>query len=226
MRCIEFLVTSVRLTGLSMDPHPGTARGAALQPRARATTGATQRLHPAPATILLVAIWTGLTAGFLDLGLMILKKRLTGDDFYRLGDDFRWIIPAAVGVLVLLPGAALALVACLRRGRFPWAPPWDCCHSWDSSTCCARLPLELWASLLLSGGLAVQSAWLAANRREPFLRLVHRTAPLLVGAVLAIMLLSLGVAGLVGVPSRGQLAAPHWRCPERALDRLGYGTGR
>ena len=47
----------------------------------------------------LVAAWIGLTAGFLDLGLMILRKRLIGDDFYRLGEHFRWIIPAAVGAL-------------------------------------------------------------------------------------------------------------------------------
>ena len=53
---------------------------------------------------------------------------------------------------------------------------------------CARLPVELWAALLLSGGLAVQSARLVASRREPFLRLVRRDCPLLVGAVLAILL--------------------------------------
>ena len=44
---------------------------------------------------------------------------------------------------------------------------------------CARLPLELWAALLLSGGLAVQSARLVASRREPFLWLVRRTSPAL-----------------------------------------------
>jgi len=39
----------------------------------------------------IVATWIGLTAGFLDLdlGLMVLKKRMTDDAFYRLGDHFR-----------------------------------------------------------------------------------------------------------------------------------------
>jgi hypothetical protein len=67
-----------------------------------------------PATILLVAIWVGLIAGFLDLGLMNVVKRLTGGDFYHLGDHFRWIIPAGVGAP--LPATALALIARFRRG--------------------------------------------------------------------------------------------------------------
>ena len=44
--------------------------------------------HSSPTTILLVAIWTGLTAGFLDLALLIMRKRLFTSDFYRLGDHF------------------------------------------------------------------------------------------------------------------------------------------
>ena len=102
-----------------MDPDPGTAAVAVLQERAREAARATETSRTAPATILLVAIWIGLTAGFLDLGLMILKKRLTGDAFLRLGDHFRWIIPVGVGVLVLLPGTALALMAWLRRREGP-----------------------------------------------------------------------------------------------------------
>jgi arylsulfatase A-like enzyme len=178
--------------GLSMDPHPGTAAGAELQPTARETARATPTSRTAPATILLVAIWIGLTAGFLDLGLMILRKRLTGDDFYRLGDHFRWIIPAGVGVLVLLPGTALALFACVRRRTIPLGAAVGLLSFVGFLDSCARLPLELWASLLLSAGLAVQSARLVGARREPFLRLVRGTSPLLVGAVLAIMLLTLG----------------------------------
>ena len=57
---------------------------------------------------------------------------------------------------------------------------------------CARLPLDLWASLLLCGGLAAQSARLVGRRRAAFLRLVRRTVPLLAGALLTIMLVTIG----------------------------------
>jgi arylsulfatase A-like enzyme len=192
MRCIRLLGTCLRLMGLSMHPDRSIAAGEALQPKARATAGELQSLRTAPATILVVAIWIGLTAGFLDLGLMILKKRLTGDDFYRLSDHFRWIIPAGVGVLTLLPGTALAMVARLRRGTVPLGPAVGLLSFVGFLDSCSRLPLELWSSLLLSGGLAVQSARLVGGRREPFVRMVRRTSPLLVGALLAILLLSVG----------------------------------
>ena len=55
-----------------------------------------------------------------------------------------------------------------------------------------RLRIEAWASLLLSSGLAVRCGSLAGARREPFLRLVRRTAPALVGVLLAITVISLG----------------------------------
>src|SRR4051794_11015880 len=80
----------------------------------------TRRRRPAASTLLLVSLWVGLTAGLLDLGFAILKKHLIdGEDFYRLGEGFPWIIPAGVAGLVLLPGAVLALAAGLRGSGLP-----------------------------------------------------------------------------------------------------------
>jgi arylsulfatase A-like enzyme len=168
--------------------------------------GATQRLRTGPTTIVLVAMWIGLIAGFLDLGLMILKKRLTGDHFYRLGDHFAWLIPAGVGVFLLVPGIALALVAWLRRGRVSLRFSVGLISFVGFLDLNARLPLELWASLLLSVGLAVQAAWLAAAHRQSFLLLVRRTSAPLVIAVLAIMVITSG--GRVWSEFRAQAALP------------------
>jgi hypothetical protein len=35
--------------------------------------------------VLLLALWVGLIAGFLDLGLLFVNKRVIDRDFYRLG---------------------------------------------------------------------------------------------------------------------------------------------
>ena len=145
-----------------------------------------------PTKIILVAIWIGLTAGFLDLSLFIMRNRLFASDFYRLGDHFRWMIPLGVGLLVLVPGAALAGIAIVRRRGLAFAWVAGILSFVGFLDVCARLPLELWAALLLSGGLAVQSARLVASRCESFLWLVRRTIPLLVGAVVAILLVSSG----------------------------------
>jgi arylsulfatase A-like enzyme len=183
-------MTSLQFTGISMAPQPGIGARGTIQPTARKTAGESWSLRTAPATILLVALWIGLIAGFLDLGLMILKKRLNGDEFYRLGDHFRWVIPMAVGVLVLVPGTALALIACVRRRAGPSGAAVGLLSFVGFLDVCARLPLELWASLMLSGGLAVQTARLGGAHRQGFLRLVRRTSPMLVGALLATMVLT------------------------------------
>ncbi len=144
------------------------------------------------ATILLVAVWIGLTAGYFDLGLTIVKKHMTGDAFYRLADDFRWLIPAGVAVLVVLPGTVLALLRLLSPRLAPLSTVVGLLSFVGFLDVCARLPLELWASLLLAGGLAARSAHLVRRRPDPFLRVVRRTAPVLAGVLLAIVVLSSG----------------------------------
>ncbi len=56
-------------------------------------------------TIVLVAVWVGLIAGFLELGFLVIHRRFIEADFNRLGGDFVWLIPVGVTILVLLPAA-------------------------------------------------------------------------------------------------------------------------
>ena len=140
-----------------------------------------------------MAVWIGLTAGFLDLGLMILRKRLSDDDFYRLGDHFRWIIPAGVGVMVLLPGMAIALLTCLRRGRSGLGVVVGLLAFVGFLDLNCAAPLRV-----LGGTLLVRRACRPVrlvSRRPPRAIPVARSpyhCPLLVGAVLAIMLMTFG----------------------------------
>jgi arylsulfatase A-like enzyme len=158
----------------------------------RDTDETRERSFNSAATVLRVAIWIGLSAGFLDLALLVLRKRLSGDPFFRLSDHFRWVIPAASAALVLFPGLALALIASLRGGRVRLGIVVGVLSFVGFLDCCARLPLELWSGLLFSGGLSVVSARLVRPREKSFLRLVNVTAPLLVGTLLATMLAAFG----------------------------------
>jgi arylsulfatase A-like enzyme len=203
---------SVRFLGSLMDSDGEIVTGQTQRPIASEAATATPGLRTTSATILLVATWVGLTAGFLDLGLMVLRKRLTDDVFYRLGDHFWWIIPVGVALLLLVPGTFLAVVARLRGGRISLGVTAGFLSFVGFLDVCARLPIELWASLILSGGLAIQTTRLVSARREPFLWVVRSTAPVLVVAVLAIAALRLGgrawseyraVAALPPAPSTG-----------------------
>jgi arylsulfatase A-like enzyme len=186
--------------GFSMGPDPGHEAADAIRTASRETDEDSRTQRTAPVTILLVAIWVGFTAGFLDLGLVFLKRLLAGDAFYRLSDQFRWIIPAAVAAFVLLPGMVLSLIAWLCRGRIPLGTAAGLLTFIGYLDACARLPLALWSSLLLSAGLAVQSSRWVGRHREPFLGFVRRASPILVGVLLAIMLVS--VVGRAGMEYR------------------------
>jgi arylsulfatase A-like enzyme len=151
--------------------------------------------HPArvrAAALLVLAAWIGLIAGFLDLGLLVVNRRLIKGDFYRLGGDFTWIIPAGVTVLVLVPALVLVMIARMRGRPVRLGVAVGLLSFVGFFDMSARLPLDLWASLLLSGGLAAQLSRLVGRHREAFLRLVNRTVPLLAGALLTIMLVTIG----------------------------------
>jgi arylsulfatase A-like enzyme len=162
-----------------------------LSPARQAADGS-QPVGAGPATILGVAVWIGLIAGVLDLGLMVVKKRLIDGDFYRLGGDFVWIIPAGVAVVVFLPATVLALVARLRHGGLRLGITVALLSFVGFVDLCARLPFDLWAAFLLSGGLAIQSGRRVGPRRRAFLKLVRWTTPLLIGLLLATMVLTVG----------------------------------
>jgi len=95
----------------------GTTTGESSRPPASGPETGSRPERLVPASVLLLSVWIGLTAGFLDLGSTVLQNRLIHGEFYRLDQGFPWIIPTGVTALVLLPGLVLALVARLRRER-------------------------------------------------------------------------------------------------------------
>jgi hypothetical protein len=195
--------------GPSMDPHPGIRTAEAPVSMAREAADEFQPKGVGPVTILLMATWIGLVAGFLDIGIMAANRLIDGD-FYRLSGHFVWIIPAGVTVLLLVPGMVLALTSRLFcRARLRMGLVIGLLSFVGFLDLSARLPLELWASLLLSGGLAVQSARLAVRRHGGLLRFVQWTTASLVVTLLAIALLTAGVKVLSEQRATASLPPPH-----------------
>jgi arylsulfatase A-like enzyme len=185
--------------------------------------------------VLVLAAWVGLIAGFLDIGLLVVNKRLIVHDFYRLGADFIWIIPAGVTILVLVPGLVIALVAGARGGTVPLGAAVGVLSFVGFLDLCARLPMELWASLLLCGGFATQSVRFIRPRHSAFLRLVRCTVPPLAGILLAIVLATFGgrawlehraLAALPPSPSNAQNVLLVVWDTVRAANLSLYGYGR
>jgi arylsulfatase A-like enzyme len=178
--------------GVAMVVRSGITTTDTPAPIVQAADEGSQPVGVSPAMVLLLAAWVGLAAGWVDLGLMAVNRRLIHGDFYRLGEHFVWLIPLGVAVLVVVPGMVLALVAWSRRGGIRPGTAVGLLSFIGFLDICARLPLEMWASLPLSAGLAIQSARLAGRRHRTFIEPVRRATPLLVVVLLAVMLLTIG----------------------------------
>jgi Sulfatase len=175
-----------------MIDHGEIATERLTKPTLGAADDGTRHFCARPATVLLLAIWIGLIAGFLDLGLIFVNKRLIDRDFFRLGRDFAWIIPAGVTILVLVPALVIMLISWARKGGVRLGLAVGVLSFVGFLDLCARLPLELWASLFVCGGLATQLVRLIRSRQPAFVRLVRRTVPLLAGILLVTMLGTIG----------------------------------
>jgi arylsulfatase A-like enzyme len=175
-----------------MNDHAENATEKLTMPSMGAVDQEARQFCIGPGTVMLLAIWIGLIGGFLDLGLLVVNKRLIDRDFFRLGSDFTWVIPAGVTILLLVPATVIACFARTRQngiqlGVAVWALSFV-----GFINLCARLPLAAWAMPLVCGGLATQSVRLIRPRRPAFMRLVRRTIPVLAGILLFTMLVTTG----------------------------------
>jgi arylsulfatase A-like enzyme len=173
------------------------------EPEVEASARACGPFRVSPASILIMSIWFGLVAGYFDLAMLLFKKRWLGDPFVRLSHHFVWIIPLAVTALVLVPGIVLAIFAGLRRRAGSLRLPVTVLAFVGVLDVAARLPLELWASLLFSGGLAVQAGHLARRRPETLIRIVRKSLPLLVGGLVLTIAFECGWSFLAELRATG-----------------------
>jgi arylsulfatase A-like enzyme len=155
--------------------------------------------------VILIGTWIGLIVGFGDLGFLVVNKRLLFRDFYRLGADFPWIVPSGVVVMVVVPALLIALFARIR-GSVRLGVPVLLLSLVGFLDLSARLRLELWASLIISIAMAVQSVRLVRARSAGFLRLVRRTVGWLMAILVGTMFVSLG--GRVWSEYRQQATLP------------------
>src|SRR5947209_7557584 len=111
------------------------------------------RIPLSPTRAVLLAIMFGLCGGFLDLFLMLFRNLWWADRWIlQIGRDFLWTVPAAHGVLLLIPGMLIAAVCRLRPRLISLRA-----GAWLLATLAiwaalSRFPLYTTASLLLAAG--------------------------------------------------------------------------
>ena len=155
--------------------------------------------------MILIGTWIGLIAGFGDVGFLVMNKQFIFRDFYHLGADFPWIVPSGVTVMVLVPALLIALFARIR-GSVRLGVPVLLLSLVGFLDLCARLRLELWATVIISIAMAVQSVRLARPRRRGFCGLCGWTVGWLMAILVGTMFVSLG--GRVWSEYRQQATLP------------------
>jgi arylsulfatase A-like enzyme len=102
-----------------------------------------------------MAVTCGLCGGYVDLGIMTLKKLLWYDEHYFwTGRDFLWSVPVAHAVFLTIAGLLLAGLIRLRPGLVPFRA-----GAWGFLTLALwlallRAPVAPWACFVLAAGTA------------------------------------------------------------------------
>ncbi len=191
------------------------------------STSAPRTTSISPTQILMVAIWIGLTAGFLDLSPLVscgnVCSRATSIVWATISDgSFRrgWASSCWCRERLLPVSRSRAADGSPSAGSSGFCP------SSDSSTCAHGYLLNFGLRFSSPGGsLCNRRGWLPAAASR-FLWLVRRTSTAARRRRGGDPAGELRRPSLVGVPGSGHLAAPSRRCPQRALDRLGHRTDR
>ncbi len=150
------------------------------------------RLRLSLGTALLLAIWLGLCAGYLDLGVIFVKRfSLNQEGSYRSARDVPWTVPAAHVTWLLVPAVALAAWSrassvSLRAGSWLLAT----LALWAAFL---RLPFYSWSSLVLAFGFGkLFSDAVAAFGFGPRVGWVRKSLAGFVGLLMVLVALTAG----------------------------------
>ena len=108
-----------------------------------------RKAHTSPPSVLLLAVWCGLVAGLLEVGMIVLKTHTIGRDrMYHMSRHFVWLIPLGNLTLFLGLGVILAIATWLWRTRAGWLITRLLCT------------LTLLPAILVAGHRIYPAAWL------------------------------------------------------------------
>jgi arylsulfatase A-like enzyme len=135
-------------------------------PAAPASPRTSSGRNLSPWSVVVLAAWFGVVGGYLDLGAIFLKRDLFHATlYYEQGRHFRWVVPLANLIVMLVPGFVVAGITRFRPGVVSARSA-----AWLFGT------LAFWAPLLRAPLYGVASLLLACGAARGIRRLVDRPA--------------------------------------------------
>jgi len=123
-------------------------------PASVVTETATRESSLSPRAAIVWGLWFGIAAGYLDLGMLLIKRDLFhATVYYEQGRNFYWTMPLAASALMMAPGLVVAGINSIRPGTISARSA-----SWLLATLTLwgpllRAPIHGAASLLLAAGM-------------------------------------------------------------------------
>ncbi len=136
--------------------------------------------------VLALAVWCGLVAGWLEVGLRVLCKSLIGTNrLYMMTRDFVWLVPLSNLLLFFVGGLLLAAATKACPRPFVWlGPRLICAFALMPAFLVAGPQIYPWAWLILALGLAIQLVPWLENSGVPWRRWLSWGIPGLLSLVL------------------------------------------
>ncbi len=135
--------------------------------------------------LVMLSAWCGLVAGLLEVGVIILRKRmLDSDHLYKMSRHLVWLIPSINLTIFLLLGVVLSAFVWCWRLRGPWlAPRLLCALTLLPPIWAASLGIYCPAGFILALGFASRLVPALERNVSGFRRLVRVSFPLVAGLV-------------------------------------------
>jgi arylsulfatase A-like enzyme len=140
--------------------------------------------------VLAIAVWFGLTGGFVELLALVLKCNYLDPRYYNVSRHFPWMYPMAGVIVLALPGLFCAILAWRRRLSVGWAVGLLSFPVYLGLS--FRWPILTLACLPLAAGLAAQTGRLAERNPEAAGRIVRRSTGFFIGILAALVVFCFG----------------------------------
>ena len=153
-----------------------------------------------PRFALLTAAWFGLVGGYLDLGMIFMRRDVFHATlYYEQGRHFRWVVPSANLLVIMVPGLLIAVINHFRPKQVPLKPA-----VWLFATLALwgpllRVPFYGAASLLLAAGVARWVSNRVVSHAAGFRRFARYSV--------AVLVVALGLTAVVSQSRQARIEA-------------------
>ena len=156
-----------------------------------ATSAAPDRRPLSIKEIVVIAVWLGLAAGFVEVLAVVVNQKIK-HSYLMISSHFLWMVPLANLVESILLGLFMIILSCIIKNVSPRFVAWTMATAAILNPL-QIFPIRLYATILLAAGIAARLVAWSFLRRDRSSRFVFDSTFRLIGLLLISVAYSFGV---------------------------------